>query len=165
MYKAVINTTNDDYIMHFNKNHSPHDGKFTTGDGDGDGVADDHHSGKKDSSSKGYEKTPLMRSKALPPKKSKLSKSSIFKTSAFNEYKDDNGKIDYGSYTKSGVKKSIGALGAIGVGHFLSNSDNLVASGVGYVTEMAGFFGLGYGATQTVLGAVNLHREKKESKS
>lgn len=26
------------YIAHFNKNHSPKDGKFTSGDGDGDGI-------------------------------------------------------------------------------------------------------------------------------
>lgn len=32
----------DDYLMHFNKNHSKANGQFVSGDGDGDGVADDH---------------------------------------------------------------------------------------------------------------------------
>jgi hypothetical protein len=36
------------YLMHFNKNHSPKDGKFTSGDGDGDGITNDHaHRSKK----------------------------------------------------------------------------------------------------------------------
>lgn len=39
MYKAVIN---DNYLCHFNKNHSPKNGQFTSGDGDGDGIANDH---------------------------------------------------------------------------------------------------------------------------
>lgn len=30
------------YLVHFNKNHSSKDGKFTYGDGDGDGIIDDH---------------------------------------------------------------------------------------------------------------------------
>lgn len=32
-----------DYLIHFNKNHSPKNGQFTSGDGDSDGVRDDHH--------------------------------------------------------------------------------------------------------------------------
>ena len=35
MYKAVITTSNE--LMHFNKNHNPANGQFTSGDGDGDG--------------------------------------------------------------------------------------------------------------------------------
>lgn len=34
------------YLVHFNKNHSSKDGKFTYGDGDGDGIADDHKNQK-----------------------------------------------------------------------------------------------------------------------
>ena len=40
MYKAVVTYSNE--LMHFNKNHSPANGQFTTGDGDGDGIVDDH---------------------------------------------------------------------------------------------------------------------------
>lgn len=32
-----------DYLIHFNKNHSKKNGQFDTGDGDGDGIRDDHH--------------------------------------------------------------------------------------------------------------------------
>lgn len=32
-----------DYLVHFNKNHSPKTGQFTEGDGDADGVTDDRH--------------------------------------------------------------------------------------------------------------------------
>lgn len=31
------------YLVHFNKNHSSKDGRFTSGDGDGDGIVNDHH--------------------------------------------------------------------------------------------------------------------------
>lgn len=31
------------YLIHFNKNHSPKNGQFISGDGDADGVRDDHH--------------------------------------------------------------------------------------------------------------------------
>ena len=37
-----------DYLVHFNKNHSPKNGQFTSGDGDGDGISNDHaHRSKK----------------------------------------------------------------------------------------------------------------------
>lgn len=37
------------YLIHYNKNHSGKDGRFIRGDGDGDGIANDHaHAGKKD---------------------------------------------------------------------------------------------------------------------
>ena len=35
------------YLIHFNKNHSSSTGQFISGDGDGDGVIDDHHNYKK----------------------------------------------------------------------------------------------------------------------
>ena len=31
-----------DYLIHYNKNHSKANGQFVSGDGDGDGVANDH---------------------------------------------------------------------------------------------------------------------------
>lgn len=40
MYKAVITTNNE--LRHFNKNHSRQNGQFISGDGDGDGSANDH---------------------------------------------------------------------------------------------------------------------------
>lgn len=32
-----------DYLVHFNGNHSSKNGRFTNGDGDNDGIVDDHH--------------------------------------------------------------------------------------------------------------------------
>jgi len=39
MYKAVFN---DNYLCHYNKNHSKANGQFVSGDGDGDGISNDH---------------------------------------------------------------------------------------------------------------------------
>ena len=35
------------YLMHFNMNHSPKNGQFIRGDGDGDGIIDDHRNQRK----------------------------------------------------------------------------------------------------------------------
>lgn len=35
------------YLIHFNKNHSAKNGQFVSGDGDGDGIIDDHKNEKK----------------------------------------------------------------------------------------------------------------------
>jgi len=45
MYKSYIqhNDMYGNYLVHFNHNHSRKNGQFTSGDGDGDGVVDDHH--------------------------------------------------------------------------------------------------------------------------
>lgn len=50
MYKAVIN---DNYLCHYNKNHSKTNGQFTSGDGDGDGISNDHANQKKKKQSVG----------------------------------------------------------------------------------------------------------------
>jgi hypothetical protein len=34
------------YLIHFNQNHSSKDGRFVSGDGDGDGIVNDHSSKK-----------------------------------------------------------------------------------------------------------------------
>ena len=38
------------YLMHFNMNHSPKNGQFIAGDGDGDGIIDDHRNQRNESS-------------------------------------------------------------------------------------------------------------------
>lgn len=40
------NTDYSEYLMHFNRNHDKKSGRFTYGDGDGDGVRDDHSNKK-----------------------------------------------------------------------------------------------------------------------
>lgn len=44
-YKAVNRSSQ--YLVHYNKNHSKTNGQFISGDGDSDGVVDDHHNYKK----------------------------------------------------------------------------------------------------------------------
>ena len=44
-----------DYLIHYNKNHSKANGQFTSGDGDGDGISNDHANQKKKDG--GYSKT------------------------------------------------------------------------------------------------------------
>ena len=48
------------YLIHYNKNHSKKNGQFVSGDGDGDGTADEHHryskNGVKDSKSYNIQK-------------------------------------------------------------------------------------------------------------
>lgn len=51
MYKAVLSS--DSYLIHYNKNHSKANGQFTSGDGDGDGIANDHANQRKSQSSAG----------------------------------------------------------------------------------------------------------------
>lgn len=36
-----------DYLIHYNKNHSKANGQFVSGDGDGDGIVNDHANGRK----------------------------------------------------------------------------------------------------------------------
>ncbi|MBP5598010.1 MAG: hypothetical protein J6Y02_21760 [Pseudobutyrivibrio sp.] len=184
VYKAVITTNNE--LMHFNKNHSRHNGQFISGDGDGDGVTDDHHRNKEkipeESGALGVNRrkeakknggwhpitNPYEHSSAAgktPDRAKKLSKSSIFKSGSFAEFLDENGKVDNKAYTKSGVKKLLGGVSAIAVGRFLQNSDNLIANGVGYTAELLGAFGAGAGAAQTFIGVANQVHNARERKS
>jgi hypothetical protein len=45
------------YLIHYNKNHSKANGQFVSGDGDGDGVVNDHKNGK--SSKNDWKKQPI----------------------------------------------------------------------------------------------------------
>lgn len=40
------------YLIHFNQNHSSKNGQFTSGDGDGDGIRNDHANARKNTNSK-----------------------------------------------------------------------------------------------------------------
>ena len=37
-----------DYLIHYNKNHNPKNGRFDFGDGDGDGIRNDHKNANKE---------------------------------------------------------------------------------------------------------------------
>ena len=159
MYKAVINKNE---LYHFNKNHSPKNGQFTSGDGDGDGISDDHKNQRKSHNPITHPYS--YSSAAAPAKKSKLSKSSMFKTSSFAEFKKDDGTIDNAAYTKSGIKKMLGGIGGIAVGKLLQGSNSLIASGVGFATEYMGWFAVGYGAVQTTAGVANQIHNARQNK-
>lgn len=163
-YKAVYSGGE---LFHINKKHDRL-GRFDTGDGDGDGIIDDHKNQRKEQSGRWSPITkPYQHSSAAaktPKNSNKLPKSSIFKSSSFAEYKDSNGKVDNKAYTASGVKKLLGGIGGIAVGKFLQNSDNVIVSGVGFVTEYAGFFAVGYGGAQTLFGVANQIHNSKEAK-
>ena len=47
MSNSYIAVSKGEYIAHFNKNHSPKNGQFVSGDGDGDGITNDHKNGQK----------------------------------------------------------------------------------------------------------------------
>lgn len=42
-----MNTQYPSYLIHYNKNHSKANGQFVSGDGDGDGIANDHANDRK----------------------------------------------------------------------------------------------------------------------
>lgn len=42
-----MSTQYPNYLIHFNKNHSKANGQFVSGDGDGDGIANDHANDRK----------------------------------------------------------------------------------------------------------------------
>lgn len=170
VYKAVVRSNE---LYHFNKKHDRL-GRFDTGDGDGDGIIDDHKNQRKDFSSGAlgidHRKVakasggwhpitkPYEHSSAAdkPPKGiEKLPKSSIFKSGSFAEYKNKDGTVDNVAYTKSGAKKVLAGLGSVAVGKFLQNSDNFIVQGVGFTSEYLGWFTVGYGGAQTVVGLAN----------
>ena len=45
-----------DYLIHFNRNHNPKNGRFDFGDGDGDGIRNDHANHKKETFGKKVDK-------------------------------------------------------------------------------------------------------------
>lgn len=77
------------YLMHFNKNHSAHNGQFTSGDGDGDGVVNDHYNIKRNRHMKwrrNGDLTSISRPIVKPP---------ITKPTARIKPTKNHGKIDY----------------------------------------------------------------------
>ena len=64
---------NSDYLVHFNKNHSKDNGQFINGDGDGDGIVDDHRNqGKREPQAYSREPPSGASAKALSPYTVKL---------------------------------------------------------------------------------------------
>lgn len=61
------------YLVHFNKNHSSKDGRFTSGDGDGDGIVNDHaNRSKNGSGSRGKKVDPTVNNAAFDRSRKQL---------------------------------------------------------------------------------------------
>ena len=118
-----------EYLMHFNKNHDKKSGKFTYGDGDGDGIRDDHsNQSKKQSTSDGSKKTLVVSS----PKNPRNPFSGHKKTKI--EVSDEAYKEVMKADTKHAIKRGTGYLlsgGALIAAGVLT--ENPVALGVGAV--------------------------------
>lgn len=67
-----------DYLIHFNKNHSNKNGQFTSGDGDGDGIRDDHHN---------YAKNKWAIKRGYQNKDGSLTSSGKYNVNAYKDYK------------------------------------------------------------------------------
>lgn len=128
MYKSIVN---ENYLCHYNQNHSKKNGQFVSGDGDGDGIANDH-ARRSEKSGKG---------KALPTR----------------------AQARRSRNTGIALTASAAALGALGrfESYIGDVSDNLVASGIGLVGQVASIPLLAIGATKTVKGAVNMGRASR----
>lgn len=164
MYKAVITTNNE--LMHFNKNHSHADGKFISGDGDGDGVVDDHREGIGRKVFDGYKKVTTSTSlvnyatqrehdyrkakkQGIEPQPSKSKKT---KTKDMNP-------AELNKYGSKQIKRGV-AFFATGIGlELLGKTAMVVSEDYGLAVGGAAFLtGLGLqvsGVVQGIKGAVN----------
>jgi hypothetical protein len=119
-----------DYLVHFNKNHSPKNGQFTSGDGDGDGISNDHaHRSKKDGGRK-----PITRSQAKAM--NTVSKKSI-----------KGGSIMLGVGSGLGFVSRVSSMIA-------NQTDSYVASGIAAATAAAAIPLTAIGTTRVVTGVV-----------
>jgi hypothetical protein len=112
-YKIV----RDDYLMHFNKNHSKANGQFVSGDGDADGIVDDHHhySNNKSGATSGSNIKPKKKGVFSDSGKGRALKRGVIATSIvvgltvaakagemYINSKYNSGFSDFGSYSDSG---------------------------------------------------------------
>lgn len=64
------------YLIHFNRQHDPKTGKFTFGDGDGDGVSNDHKNQDKSSVDRSARRAETYRTRPTPDSRTRVSRSS-----------------------------------------------------------------------------------------
>lgn len=117
------------YLIHYNKNHSKANGQFVSGDGDGDGIANDHANQRKSTSS-----TP----------RSKHQNGGYSNTQA---YKAGKQQLVRGFRTAAGgdLITAAGLLAADSISDYSYEA----AVGARYITSMAG-------AAASVVGVVNI---------
>lgn len=80
-HSVTVNCGN--YLVHYNKNHSKANGQFTSGDGDGDGISDDHHN---------YKKNKWAIKGKLQYKDGTLTERGKYNLNAYKEYKEKEKK-------------------------------------------------------------------------
>lgn len=138
-----------DYLMHFNKNHDKKSGRFSFGDGDGDGIRDDHsNQSKKQSTSDGSKKTIMISSPKNPHnpfsgrEKTKIEVSD----DAYKEFMKSDTKHDIirgtsnlvsgGLFIAAGVLTENPVALGIGVAHLVGSAANYVDSGTHFVNKI-----------------------------
>lgn len=125
------------YLIHFNKNHSSSTGQFISGDGDGDGVVNDHKNQKSDSSSnRGWKNDAYKTGERIRNTGKKALKSGITKLAIADG-------LTFVSAVSSVVSKQ---------------TDSTIASGIAAVTAAAAVPLTAVGTTQVVTGAINTGR-------
>lgn len=127
-----------EYLMHFNKNHDKKSGRFSFGDGDGDGIRDDHsNQSKKQSKSDGSKKTLVVSS----PKNPRNPFSGHKKTKI--EVSDDAYKEVMKADTKHAIKRGTGYLlsgGALIAAGVLTENPIVLGVGVTYLVSSAAHY-------------------------
>lgn len=121
------------YLIHYNKNHSKANGQFTSGDGDGDGIVNDHANQRKSQS--GRSNSDRLSGAIADAKRAK----------------------------KKGLIWGLAGAGAVGTGSFLmelgSQSDNTALTVGGFLGAMAG---IGAATAGSMINAKANQRLKKE---
>lgn len=103
-YKIVYR---NDYLMHYNKNHDPKNGRFTFGDGDNDGVVDDHAHRRKEmvkNLNPAYAIKTIKKAKEINSTEYKKNTDTVIRkgtktqTLAFDEHRLDDADMFYATY-------------------------------------------------------------------
>lgn len=135
------------YIIHYNKNHSSKNGQFVSGDGDGDGIANDHANRRKEPTHRGT--------------KSMNTKSKKYIGSGATMFGAGSTMIAASEMVRSFASKKLAKDGKE-----LSVANNILLRG----TEAAGTFLSIYGAVKLASGIglniksnADLNRMKKEN--
>lgn len=106
-------TFNDEhnYLVHFNKNHSTKNGQFVSGDGDGDGIIDDHHNQKSSNKKATTKATTTTGSSKSTKSKSANTAKTVKKTSEKDKYPKLKGVPKDRIYTMPSGEKVVKPLG------------------------------------------------------
>lgn len=138
-----------EYLMHFNKNHDKKSGKFSFGDGDGDGIRDDHsNQSKKQSASDGSKKTMMISSPKNPSnpfsgrKKTKIEVSDeaykeFMKSDTKHSIRTGTGNLlNSGLFIAAGVLTENPVVLGLGVAYLVGSTASYVNAGTHFVNKM-----------------------------